>query len=930
MDAVSEVLEDLPRNHSPEKDSLSISDGVRVQEESMSGETNRGNENNVEDLQPEEEHFLDKIPPDFDIAEKHRESCRIRRINKVKIFEQSNNSAHFCSCCNLPTKEVAQKFSVCAKSSELEAIGIGFGMLYRLKMFHLVIYFVLGVMGSTFSLRLILQSEGSAGDFNNAKDVSFLSRISLGEFGKYPSSSDKDNIGSISNLYLFLILLISVGIIGYKLYQNQTIKKKSKNHTKASDFGVIATNLTKDTSKDQIKNWLMKQNSHYEIVYIEMCKDIKDPVKITKRIDKLKNRKRAFELYNKKLLKLSGENEDQREVYPPPKKWLCITTKKYGEINKEIKNIEEEIEKLEREKEELEEDLKFCGTAIIMFDKIDDVEIITKNFKITWIGRFALYIAHKLFNSLKRVAQKECILDDRRIFIESPPESNDLIWENLSTRKRLKVTKAIKTYAITAFCLLIAGGINYLLNKLRDQVSGTEQTNPWVFIVTLITMLCVAFTNQVLCFIIRKISVKERHNTHTSYNLSVAQKLAIASLINTGISPLLVNFGKDNWFHSNGLVVDVVSNTLSVCFFNPLMYLCDPKYFYKKWLACVERKKETDSLLTQRQVNDLFEGPQVDIALQHSNLMLLLCLVLMYCYVFPIVAVIAIFGALFQYFIEKYLLLNRHKLPPEIGPSLSQFFIGVMPVLVAIFGCSIFFSNSYLFGINYWRFIVVSILALIYFAFPIPDCLIRSICDYRKDSQLRYHKEKHKFLFDYNRANPAADKSDGGESNRENEDAENCARQIDQPEPSNVFTRMRKAMFESPDSQNVANRISNYALYGNPVGGGQNSFPLHNFSYISDAFNHYAGVATHVSARNTEGQNPMPTLVPDHNENQWNAINRSNINNSLSKREPYEDPPFLVHQNNSTAHILTERRNADTSMKELDNNYQDGGNDEED
>jgi len=50
-----------------------------------------------------------------------------------------------------------------------------------------------------------------------------------------------------------------------------------------------------------------------------------------------------------------------------------------------------------------------------------------------------------------------------------------------------------------------------------------------------------------------------------------------------------------------------------------------------------------------------------------------------YAFPLPIISVICFFGGIFQYWIEKYLLLRRHKIPEQIGPTMAEVFGNMIP-----------------------------------------------------------------------------------------------------------------------------------------------------------------------------------------------------------------------------------------------------------
>ena len=142
---------------------------------------------------------------------------------------------------------------------------------------------------------------------------------------------------------------------------------------------------------------------------------------------------------------------------------------------------------------------------------------------------------------------------------------------------------------------------------------------------------------------------------------------------------MFVNYGRKNWFKSGGLMVDIFYNSIAISFISPLFYLFDPGYLSNRIKVWMEEKKGEESKMTQRQANTLYEGPALDMAQRYSNTMLLLCMGVFYVFPLPIISVICLFGGIFQYWIEKWLLLRRHKIPEQIGPTMAKVFSNMIP-----------------------------------------------------------------------------------------------------------------------------------------------------------------------------------------------------------------------------------------------------------
>lgn len=82
--------------------------------------------------------------------------------------------------------------------------------------------------------------------------------------------------------------------------------------------------------------------------------------------------------------------------------------------------------------------------------------------------------------------------------------------------------------------------------------------------------LVIIVINQVLRYVVRYLSVKERNDTYTEYNLSVAFKLFVVRFLNTAIVPVIVSANTDNWFINGGLVSNFFSIMISFSFTSPI------------------------------------------------------------------------------------------------------------------------------------------------------------------------------------------------------------------------------------------------------------------------------------------------------------------------------------------------------------------------
>lgn len=108
----------------------------------------------------------------------------------------------------------------------------------------------------------------------------------------------------------------------------------------------------------------------------------------------------------------------------------------------------------------------------------------------------------------------------------------------------------------------------------------------------------IIITNFSLRSIVRTLSIKEKHETYTAYNLSVAFKLAIARFINTAIVPTVVNNVHTRWFGDGGLVNDYFSIMISVSFIDPILYVLEFDIVVKKIKKWYYKSQGEKCLLT--------------------------------------------------------------------------------------------------------------------------------------------------------------------------------------------------------------------------------------------------------------------------------------------------------------------------------------------
>ena len=206
----------------------------------------------------------------------------------------------------------------------------------------------------------------------------------------------------------------------------------------------------------------------------------------------------------------------------------------------------------------------FCGTAFVVVNKQLQAENLRRKFEVSLLRRAFNFLIYSVFRCKGAKADNR-YWEGNRIMVERASEPSDVYWENLSVSTIGRIKKSLVTNSIAFLCLCVAFGVNLGLSIAKEALDkkGEGEGNASagaIRAISILTSFFVIFINVVLGRIIRILSAYEQHETYSKYHVSVAVKLTIATFINTGIVPMLVNFGKNSWFDRGGLAVDIFYN----------------------------------------------------------------------------------------------------------------------------------------------------------------------------------------------------------------------------------------------------------------------------------------------------------------------------------------------------------------------------------
>ena len=172
--------------------------------------------------------------------------------------------------------------------------------------------------------------------------------------------------------------------------------------------------------------------------------------------------------------------------------------------------------------------------------------------------------------------------EDREIQIERAPEPSDVLWENLNVSY---VTRLYKTITIFVSILILIGvcfgsifGLDLEQRELKKKQEEekkmgilNQKREIEIRVISFICAFVIIIINNLLKIIVKYLTTKEKHETNTAFNLSLAVKLMLARFVNTAIVPVIINTKIGEWFSEGGLVSDLFSIMVSISVIDPIL-----------------------------------------------------------------------------------------------------------------------------------------------------------------------------------------------------------------------------------------------------------------------------------------------------------------------------------------------------------------------
>ena len=400
----------------------------------------------------------------------------------------------------------------------------------------------------------------------------------------------------------------------------------------------------------------------------------------------------------------------------------------------------------------------FCGCAFATFNTIKERDEFYNNYP-HFLIEFIFYYIQKIFFYLFCC----CFIPGKnkleRIRVYLAPEPEDIIWENLEFTFCERFYRIIIIYFLSICLILIAFQIVLVLTNIQDAI-----TDNWSGISkyggSLLITIIISIINLLFEYIVKFFTSMEKQKSMTNYYLSFSIKLTIFTFVTSAFVPLLPNILNNNlkWHNNNTLIANILFIFLSNSFLTPIIWTINFPLIYKKIrIYFIERKKVPDTMhyKTQKELNDLYEYPDMDIAAKYSYISKTLLMAMFYLPIFPLGVLISFIGLIFAFFLEKFNFTHGYKRPEMLNEKLGEFHFNFF---ISILICYSIGNYIFMKGIiydDYWKIVNISIfciLAIIPYTKPI-SYYFNSCNDFSINSR-PFNEIYFSFYNDYQRQNP--------------------------------------------------------------------------------------------------------------------------------------------------------------------------------
>lgn len=559
-------------------------------------------------------------------------------------------------CCRIKFKP----YSICTSSKKVTNYGPVIPLYFHLYRFATLLCIVM-IFSATYNEYLIVKSnlleptEDGKIQWSPSIFVNPALRNS-GEFGqKWRDWSPY--INSITCLVMIICSFL------FYSYQHNLAFNIDENGITASDFTVMINNVHEDDPDEMIRDYIYERLNKSSLPNVKIVKINRANYRgnLYRLQEQIENQEDLVENISEQIKKLEGKEKEM--------------------LVKKLRQVEDKRIQLLEKKNEYEdhiknhEDFKYNAKAFVTLSSMKEAEIV-------------LMSADGHYTSLCRDIAMfffPCCFSKRKPYvIKEAPEPNDIKWKFIGySRSHKNKTVIISTFImniILIFSLLLQLGVKILQKHITEKQGKNTRWKAYGGIRALNfgVSILISFINYILGVVADRLSRYEKHISLSHFYASLAKKIIISQVINSGILAFILFTIPISSFDFGGFAG--LTNYLYYIFLTnilltPIMTLFDPFYFYYKLWKRRGLKNKLKSgefvPLTQTELNEVFEGPDSHISYRYASPIKWLLMSAFFSFILPIGTFITFFFFSLQIYIDKRNFYRRYKEPKRLKQNLA-------------------------------------------------------------------------------------------------------------------------------------------------------------------------------------------------------------------------------------------------------------------
>jgi hypothetical protein len=588
-----------------------------------------------------ENYDINKIPPSMEKAELHADCCKFGQPTQNLEMEK----VRFCPCCcNIET----MPFDTFVSTEDLDCFGPVIPLFFQFSKFLILLTFILSLFAAVGQY-YIIKANCSPGvnpiycQKNTLMVVIYSNRDLSGNFAYYQVAS-------------YMLAAITVlTFLCFGMFHKRAIKLKEKidkGMITASDYTIMMYDIAPENeSKEYIQNYiamLLYANGAppVEIQKINIGKFEGNLDRVDHEIEYVQGTIMSLRAHKLKNIKMLN--------------WKL----KEG-IDTKILALEENLKDLKQKRAAYEKtiesdpDLSRNSVAFVTVKTQNQAAVLmdfdTNRRFITW-----------LFSKFRA-----CMKTKRVHLIHQAPEPDDVKWKFIGHSPFSRGISILNSVLVMSLAIGISLGIQVAIRIIQKKQINKLLVNSHLWTTNMIVQgiqlgssMMVSVLNIVIVSISVKMSRYEKHLSHSMFNLSHTRKLVFLQFINTAGIALSLTYLPQELGGVESLTVYVFYMLLTNLLLGPLTHALDPEHLIrlvKQWWIRKQIESNSFTQMTQKEVNELFEPPDMAIYLRYCSVIRTFFVSCFFFDILPIGMPMCFLFLVVQFWTDKWMVLKRYK-----------------------------------------------------------------------------------------------------------------------------------------------------------------------------------------------------------------------------------------------------------------------------